>query len=416
MNKKEFVTDVILFFFILYAFRVPFLYNSTVVAIIFLLMLAVFRTKINVRFMKNKSLLLQCVLYFSLVVLIFVMGTFHLTYDYSKINVLYSQAFSFFGVILFISKINNSQDVKDITRYTFEIISIAFIAQCLFILIAFASNDFRVFISQFQANTRTEGTIREGVRALSFAGGQYFTLTVAFMVCNVVLGFYLAFYRKSSFVLFVIIQIFVSLTASTAGRTFFISVPFSFLIFFYYSYYYNNPNVKSFFSNITLFFIVTFSSISLLSVLKIDNLDQYVNFIFEFAINYLEYGTVETESTSVLSRMYFDLSMDTILLGHGHYTNSDGSYYLHTDAGFMRNVLYYGLFGLLINYLIFSLKLVVIANNQKTLFSFVLFILLTIAHIKGEAIAHIIGVEVLLWTLFFVGLIEKNRFENTDRH
>lgn len=48
----------------------------------------------------------------------------------------------------------------------------------------------------------------------------------------------------------------------------------------------------------------------------------------------------------LVDNMYFLPSDDaTILIGDGKYSNGDGSYYMHTDAGFMRNMLFYGVLG-----------------------------------------------------------------------
>ena len=48
--------------------------------------------------------------------------------------------------------------------------------------------------------------------------------------------------------------------------------------------------------------------------------------------------------------MYFVPEVNTLLWGDGYYTNTDGTYYMHTDVGIMRSVLYYGIIGSIIGY------------------------------------------------------------------
>lgn len=58
------------------------------------------------------------------------------------------------------------------------------------------------------------------------------------------------------------------------------------------------------------------------------------------------------ESGNTLTdRMYFLPDDDsTICVGDGRFSNSDGSYYMHTDAGFMRHMLFYGVIGCFLLY------------------------------------------------------------------
>lgn len=61
----------------------------------------------------------------------------------------------------------------------------------------------------------------------------------------------------------------------------------------------------------------------------------------------LQYGQITFGSSGdkLVYGMYFMPDDSTILLGDGRYENSDGSYYMHTDAGYMRIILYFGVIG-----------------------------------------------------------------------
>lgn len=63
----------------------------------------------------------------------------------------------------------------------------------------------------------------------------------------------------------------------------------------------------------------------------------------------LEDGDFETSSTDRLNEMYKSQDIKPYLfLGSGKYTNSDGTYFGHVDAGYLRTLGYYGFLGFLV--------------------------------------------------------------------
>src|SRR5690606_35374101 len=100
------------------------------------------------------------------------------------------------------------------------------------------------------------------------------------------------------------------------------------------------------------------------------------------------------------------ISERTFFIGDGYYTNPDGSYYMHTDAGFMRNVLLSGIVGLLL-VLICSLVLiwgVWVSSKRKfedVLFSLSLVMVLAILHGKGEVFGYLIIWNVIILFVYF---------------
>ena len=70
--------------------------------------------------------------------------------------------------------------------------------------------------------------------------------------------------------------------------------------------------------------------------------------------NFFENGSIGTSSSEVLQTMYFQVSEKTFFLGDGYWINPNGfGYYMGTDAGYMRHILYYGLFPSLFLYLLY---------------------------------------------------------------
>lgn len=66
-------------------------------------------------------------------------------------------------------------------------------------------------------------------------------------------------------------------------------------------------------------------------------------------INLLTTGSFNNASFSDLSNMYFLPGWKTILCGDGYFT-LNGSYYMKTDSGIMRNILFWGILGCIFSY------------------------------------------------------------------
>lgn len=128
--------------------------------------------------------------------------------------------------------------------------------------------------------------------------------------------------------------------------------------------------------------------------------------IFEAVYNYLETGSFTTQSTNVLTgTMLFVPKISTFLFGDGFY-KMDDAYYMHTDLGFMRLLLYGGVFFAIYIYLwMYHLVKKIIKKNSKwmllvsnVLIAFVLF------EIKGEATITIIPMVIILASLALIGI------------
>lgn len=86
--------------------------------------------------------------------------------------------------------------------------------------------------------------------------------------------------------------------------------------------------------------------------------------MFEPFIKLLENGKLESASSDGLKTMYFLPSVETFLFGDGYYFQN-GHYYMKTDVGYLRPLLFWGMFGSLLYYLCFFILLIPIYNNLK---------------------------------------------------
>lgn len=98
--------------------------------------------------------------------------------------------------------------------------------------------------------------------------------------------------------------------------------------------------------------------------------------------------------------MYFMPSFDTLIFGDGRYLNVDGSYYMHTDAGYMRGMLYFGVIGLLFLYGIYFLLCLWGIHRSSEIYKKymceVILLLLFLEEYKGDAYELFFGVIVAI--------------------
>ncbi len=151
--------------------------------------------------------------------------------------------------------------------------------------------------------------------------------------------------------------------------------------------------VAIFYNRYGMLFSVIFVVISLiiLFVLNAQALEQIssINWMFEGFFNFLNTGKFSTQSSTVLTSMYIHPSLQTILYGDGYYTVM-GKYYMSTDVGFLRPLLFFGIFGEIVYYIQVLPLLDSIHDRLKSLNgNFLIFsclVLLVIFEFKGETL------------------------------
>lgn len=133
----------------------------------------------------------------------------------------------------------------------------------------------------------------------------------------------------------------------------------------------------------------------------------YKNFAFESIINFTQTGKATTRTSEVLfGSMYFPLDLSTFIFGDGYYTSINGGYYMGTDAGYMRNILFFGILGLI---LLFSFQILFLNwKNKDTKFLNVLILIyILLVHVKGEAL----GYSIILQNIMFLVLMKNIEFK-----
>lgn len=118
---------------------------------------------------------------------------------------------------------------------------------------------------------------------------------------------------------------------------------------------------------------------------------------------FVEKEVTDYSVTHMVEDMYYFPDFFTILFGDGKYTNNNGTYYGHTDVGFMRLILYGGIACLLLVYSLLIFLSKVIARSSKSVV-FKRFILLStvlffVLEMKGESYQRAI---MMLYPLFLI--------------
>lgn len=279
---------------------------------------------------------------------------------------------------------------------------LALLIQSLIIIGALSSSFIFDFVRSFQSSERA----MRDFRALTLSGPLYFALSIMII-------FYLFFYfclslkRQKNIYKYFIVGI-LCLPFLTVGRTLFMLPAFCLM------YGLSKYKVKlirilctcilmmTFF----LFFIYVTSELGMVKFNLISMFEPIYNWVFEIFINFSQTGQVSSESTDMLQKMYFPLEPMTLFFGDGQYTGIDGKYYMHTDAGFMRNVLLFGIFVSLFLVLLDVMLLKTISScyfdgsDSKIFFGFSLLLLFTL-HYKGEVFGYSFPLHIIIFTLYF---------------
>lgn len=121
-----------------------------------------------------------------------------------------------------------------------------------------------------------------------------------------------------------------------------------------------------------------------------EKIQNWYNWCFSVIQNFIDTGKLTTGSLESMYRMYFIPSFETLAVGEGRYMDGD-LYYRSVDIGWLRPILYYGLFYSLLGYtavvrLFFVVKerLQELKGNEKNAILLMWLLTLFFAELKGE--------------------------------
>lgn len=326
------------------------------------------------------------------------------------------------NLILIVLKKRNQLNLVDVVNY---IIWLAVI-QSVIMLGMLAIPSFKSFIFNIQNSDRQFLHLESGgFRMLGLAYGVVWDLGIVQSLSSIFIVWLIPktkSARKIWLLAIAYLLIFASILMS--GRTGFIGILLSILLLFYNLLSGGSlMKYRKFISRILITLIIVLNLIyaSLSPDIRDLITERVIPWAFEMFINSQEGNGVETQSTNQLKDMYFDISNSTFLMGDGYYRdpNDSAAYYMGTDAGYMRQILFYGIFGSLILYsfyfFIFKnmlLKSLKMYDNSTAVMIFLIAFYFFFAHIKGDVF---MGGDMplrILFLLYFVVLNTTKPFFN----
>ena len=412
------IEDVVLVFLYFFGLIIP-VFSTTSLLLLFVLPIRFLFEKgcflISRKILFSRYITRIIISYLILGLYIYVNVTLHLTFDYTLLptlfNVILHLIVGIFIISLFIHK---RRDVS----YVQNVIVGVFVLQSIIQIAAFIFPPVHSFVQLFQSeSTIARADLFAGRKGLALAGTVFFGLSTIygssffFLVKQCI--------DKVSFkIKDVIIGIVLMLGAFFTGRTFFVGMGISGLYFIASSY----PVFKKLSAVFKILLIVFLSVLIIISVMpeeiyiKVYNLILYV---FEALFNYGSTGTLTTTSTSKLfGEMYFPIQLSTLFLGDGLYEGIGGGYYMNTDAGYMRAILYVGILGLILS-IIPDLLLMWghenLRNSTISTFSVFMLIYMGVLHLKGEVFGYLITFHCVLF-LYYIFTVFSVKFSKAQQY
>ena len=364
--------------------------RSSIVAIVISLIVVIF-SKSN-RQLLNSIFQASCMkfaiaLSFILTIYSFIIIFLHQTGDYSLL----------FSIIRSVIWIGASAVLCVAIKRTYQgsildLLIYVMLAQSVVIVLSMLFPEFKSMTDAFRSDNVIErGEMYSGYRALGISGSAFFGLAICYGFIFLLIAYHWKNWSITNPVLRVAVIILLIVAGSSAGRTSQIGLIFGVLLFIVLQTIGNthrhNKVKKKNIVIVSLFLAVAISSVPFLGQISISGTVEYfIAYATSFFANFNPSDILSsTSSTQTLSTMYFPLSFDQLIVGDGLY-EVNGFYYMDTDAGYMRTVLYFGVPGLLLMCgLQFSL-LYMGSEKKEILFYIFIVLLLLIFQYKGEAI------------------------------
>lgn len=373
---------------------------------------------IVIRILKNKRVLFIFSFLIIIIMYSLFIPTLLRTYDYSIIKTLINQLINLIIGILIYSLYYKKNDTNKILQNLIYV----FIFQSVIQIVSFVSPGINDFLNHF----RTDDVILRGqlgyggIRGLSISGSAFFGLAVSY---GLIIIYYLDNWTKL-FPKYPILRIvffasvlFGAISSARISLVGLILGSFYVLISWILKYKhglritkFSKRSYKSIVITTLLVLIIIYITQTAFNNDRfIVQFERFQSFALEIFKTTNNSGRFSTSSTDVLfGKMYFPIDFKTFVIGDGMYSNSFGSYYMGTDAGYMRNILFFGVIGIL---LLFCYQILFFdwrwnKNNLRNIF--IMFFIL-ISHIKGETLGFLIMMQNMLFILHLRNCILLNQ-------
>lgn len=405
---------ILILFCILFAFRIPLLYNSVVLILLaatVLLCTGIYKFDRLFRLFGSVEFQLPLALLGGISMLALIYPLLHGSNDFTRLGSVASVLFVMGAIILLMPILAKTAYHAAVQgnhiALACKYIWFAFVLQAVIIALCIASPAVLSIVSLFQSPDEIARALKyEGVRGLAMSGGQFFSLSAAFCLAQLCGIYYI--YKAQKVSIFALLSFpLVMICGLTAGRTSIIGT--AFVVVFIVGALFTTKSAQ----RRSLRLLLVMSGAIVVGVAGILSssyrdffLDKFVPFAFEFVVNYFDEGSIATASTDILSRMYWALSPYEFMLGYGRYSNPDGTTFMFTDGGYMRNALLFGSIGLaMVMAFHIATTLLIYRHTEKRridkLFVCLFFMMGLLLHYKGEVIAHLVSFQTIIFLMLF---------------
>jgi hypothetical protein len=294
---------------------------------------------------------------------------------------------------------------NDIIRY----FCIACTVQSIITIFSFLNFGFREVLRNIQIYTETDAAKYKVLSYRAFGLGSWFDVGSVTLGFSLILIQYLYLHEEKYKKFYVIIYLIQLLAGLLTARTIIVGFGLSVLFLFTAPKKYNRKKFQAFRDMI----LIVLAFIVLLFMFFPKFLEIYygtIQWTFRLFFSIASGGKTRVGSLDILfGRMYFlPDSVRTFIIGDGLIVNPDDSSYMHTDAGYMRLYLFFGIFGLL-SYIIYQIYLGVtmFGRNENILLKnlkYILIIYTLVCFIKFRA--NIASVASLFFALNYMNKLE----------
>lgn len=417
MNLHKKTLDIIILclsFLFIFAVSFKGIPNFSYIGILFLplIILLVPNNKIILKnaysVLTDKSVFYTNIIFILLILWTFTYAVFRNTYDYAFIQpvlhiIVSIPACVFISSYIFESRKGQYNNLKPVYSYFFIIL----FSQTFFILLMLFSPsiaDYINTISKSEAQLERMATYG-GSRGLGLSGSVAFGLSVV-MAQLVYIVFFLKlinqnYKTKASDYILLLLS---SMAALSAGRTAIAGSILALLTIILINMY--ALRLGSLFKGIIVFPTVLLVIVIILLATDSEAIRTYIFYVFQPIQQYLKYGNFQVSSIEGLNNMYFiPTSESTLLIGDARYVNPNGfGYYMGTDAGYMRYLLFYGLPVSVIIYILWTKIIIIFYKKVKEVlpFSFIFFLSILVLSFIFQYKGEFIFVAVSFYKIFFI--------------
>ena len=371
LEKKSLLNDLpIGVFLFLFIYNIPFSFLPTATAKLALLFAVAFlfvkHNKRYVRELLDSTVLAPFLLVLPLMAYALLSNIYNHTTDFTFAYTYFLFLFEYLiGALVVVALIAAKSDPQGRIDCFLKLFVAICVIQSILIFLMLFNVPFREFsFSIINSPEREEVNARYGgFRGLGYAASVTYDFAVLQSMALMFIPYLIVQAKSMKKIILLILSYFIIVGGVlVSGRTGLLGVFLSVCLMAYHSLDWSSNSVllsKNFLrSSYFYLFILAFLAFSYFFFLD-ETIRLYLEefvfpYAFELFINLFETGSAATRSTDNLSTMYFPIEWDTFFWGDGYYNNPYGAgFYRETDAGYMRQVLFYGVFGSLLLYLFY---------------------------------------------------------------